>query len=123
MSVRRINRKAITRERHRRLRRKLSGTDSSPRLAVYRSSKHIYAQLINDLTNTTITSASTIDKAVSTGLKTGANVESAKVVGKIIAERALKLGVSTVVFDRGGFLYHGRVQALADAAREAGLKF
>jgi large subunit ribosomal protein L18 len=123
MSVRSINRKAITRERHRRLRRKLAGTAASPRLAVYRSSKHIYAQLINDLTGTTLTSASTIDKSVASTIKSGATVASAQVVGKAIAERAIKLGVSSVVFDRGGFLYHGRIQALADAAREAGLNF
>jgi large subunit ribosomal protein L18 len=123
MSVRSINRKAITRERHRRLRRRLSGTATSPRLAVYRSSKHIYAQLINDLTSTTITSASSVDESLKKSLKTGANVAAASEVGKAIAERAVKLGVSKVVFDRGGFLYHGRIKALADAAREAGLQF
>jgi large subunit ribosomal protein L18 len=123
MSVHQINRKAITRKRHYRLRRRLSGTADSPRLAVHRSSKHMYAQLINDLTGTTITSASTVEKDLKSSLSTGATVEAAILVGKTIATRALALGVETVVFDRGGYLYHGRVKSLADAAREQGLQF
>jgi large subunit ribosomal protein L18 len=123
MSVRKINRKAITRKRHYRLRRKLAGTAEAPRLAVYRSSKHIYAQLINDLTGVTLTSASSVEKTFKAKQPTGANVAAATAIGQTIAERAKALGVETVVFDRGGNLYHGRVKAVADSAREAGLVF
>jgi len=94
-----------------------------PRLAVYRSGKHIYAQIIIDKDGTTVAAASTIETDVRSKLKTGANVEAASLVGKIVAERAKKVGVDTVVFDRGGYLYHGRVKALADSAREGGLSF
>ncbi|MEL6746675.1 MAG: 50S ribosomal protein L18 [Pseudomonadota bacterium] len=94
-----------------------------PRLSVFRSSKHIYAQIIDDQGNVTVASASTMEKSVMGGLKTGADVEAAKAVGKTIAERAKAKDVSTVIFDRGGYLYHGRVKALADAAREGGLEF
>ena len=94
-----------------------------PRLAIYRSGKHIYAQIIIDKDGTTVAAASTIDTEVRSKLKTGANVEAASLVGKIVAERAKKVGVETVVFDRGGYLYHGRVKALADSAREGGLSF
>ena len=94
-----------------------------PRLAIYRSGKHIYAQIIIDKDGTTVAAASTIDTEVRSKLKTGANVEAASLVGKIVAERAKKVGVDTVVFDRGGYLYHGRVKALADSAREGGLSF
>jgi large subunit ribosomal protein L18 len=93
------------------------------RLSVFRSSKHIYAQLIDDESGLTIVSASSIEKPTRDGLKTGANVEAAKVVGKLIAERAQEKGIKDVVFDRGGNLYHGRVKALAEAAREGGLNF
>jgi len=93
------------------------------RLSVYRSSKHIYAQLIDDEEGVTLASASSIEKAAREGLKTGASVDAAKSVGKLIAERAKEKGVKDVVFDRGGYLYHGRVKALADAAREGGLNF
>jgi large subunit ribosomal protein L18 len=93
------------------------------RLSVFRSSKHIYAQLIDDEHGLTIVSASSIEKPTRDGLKTGASVEAAKVVGKLIAERAQEKGVKDVVFDRGGYLYHGRVKALAEAAREGGLNF
>lgn len=93
------------------------------RLSVFRSSKHIYAQVIDDQKGETIASASSIEKDMRGTLKTGANVEAAKVVGKLLAERATAKGVTSVVFDRGGYLYHGRIKALADAAREAGLKF
>jgi large subunit ribosomal protein L18 len=92
-------------------------------LAVYRSGKHIYAQIIVDKSGATVAAASSIDKEVRSKLKTGANVEAASVVGKIVAERAKKAGVDTVVFDRGGYLYHGRVKALAEAARQGGLSF
>ena len=104
---------------HSRIRRKVRGTTERPRLAVYRSLNHIYAQLIDDEKAQTIASASTTEKTL--GLKTGGNIAAAKKVGEAIAERALAAGVSTVVFDRGGYLYHGRVKALTDAARAAGL--
>lgn len=94
-----------------------------PRLAVFRSGKHIYAQVIDDKSGATVASASSIDKDVRGNLKTGASVEAATEVGKIVAERAKKAGVDQVVFDRGGYLYHGRVKALAEAAREGGLSF
>jgi large subunit ribosomal protein L18 len=98
------------------IRKKVSGTSERPRLAVFRSNKEIYAQLIDDVSNVTLTSASSAD---SKGTKT----EQASAVGKLIADNALKAGISSVVFDRGGFLYHGRVKALAESAREGGLKF
>src|SRR4029434_8045988 len=104
---------------HTRVRRRVRGTTERPRLAVYRSLNHIYAQLIDDDKAQTIASASTREKSL--GLKTGGNIEAAKKIGQAIAERALAAGVSTVVFDRGGYLYHGRVKALTDAARAAGL--
>jgi large subunit ribosomal protein L18 len=111
-----------TRQRvHVRIRRKVQGTAQRPRLCVYRSLNHIYAQVIDDLGAVTLVSASTRDKG---GSKTaGGNVAAAKEVGKAVAERALAKGIKQVVFDRGGYLYHGRVKALADAARAAGLKF
>ena len=97
--------------------------NGKPRLSVFRSEKHIYAQVIDDLTGETKASASTAEKDVKAKVKSGANVAAAETVGKLVAERALKAKVETVVFDRGGYIYHGRVKALADAAREAGLKF
>jgi len=93
------------------------------RLSVFRSSKHIYAQVIDDAASVTIASASSIEKPTRGSLKTGANIEAAKAVGKLIAERAKEKGVKDVIFDRGGYLYHGRIKALADAAREGGLNF
>jgi large subunit ribosomal protein L18 len=93
------------------------------RLSVFRSSKHIYAQVIDDAKGQTIASASSLEKSLRGSMKTGANKDAAKVVGKLVAERALQKGIKDVVFDRGGYLYHGRVKALADAARESGLKF
>ena len=93
------------------------------RLSVFRSSKHIYAQVIDDVKSETVASASSLEKDMRTSLKTGANIEAAKAVGKRLAERAASKGIKQVVFDRGGYLYHGRVKALADAAREGGLKF
>ncbi len=104
---------------HRRIRRKVRGTTDRPRLAVYRSLNHIYAQVIDDEKAQTIVAASTTEKTLAS--KTGGNIEAAKLVGQTIAERALAAGVSRVVFDRGGYLYHGRVRALTDAARAAGL--
>jgi large subunit ribosomal protein L18 len=93
------------------------------RLSVFRSSKHIYAQLIDDAKGETLATASSLEKDMRGSLKTGANIDAAKAVGKLLAERALQQGIKDVVFDRGGYLYHGRVKALADAAREGGLKF
>jgi large subunit ribosomal protein L18 len=104
-----------------RVRRRLAGTANMPRLCVFRSLKHIYAQVINDTTGTTLVSASTLDSALRGDY--GGNIEAAKKVGTLIAQRALEQGITAVVFDRGGNLYHGRVAALADAAREAGLQF
>ena len=108
---------------HQRIRKKVSGTAERPRLCVHRSSKHIRAQVIDDQIMRTIVSASSLDKEVRAQLKSGGNVTASKVVGKVIAERARAQGVEKVVFDRGGYIYHGRVKAVADAAREAGLKF
>ena len=112
-------RNQIRRRIHSRIREKLAGTDARPRLNVYRSLNHIYAQVIDDLKGETLVSASSL----SLKLKTGGNVAAAKEIGKAVAERAVEKGIKKVVFDRGGYLYHGRVKALADAAREAGLEF
>jgi len=112
-------RNAIRQRIHSRIRRKLSGTTERPRLNVYRSLNHLYAQVIDDQKGETLVSASTL----SLKLKTGGNVAAAKEIGKAIAERATEEGLKKVVFDRGGFLYHGRIKALAEAAREAGLEF
>ena len=109
----------IRRAVHKRIRRKVRGSTERPRLAVYRSLNHIYAQVIDDERGTTLVSASTTEKDLRGA--TGGNVEAAQRVGRVIAERALAAGISQVVFDRGGYLYHGRVKALTDAAREAGL--
>ena len=108
---------------HQRVRTRLAGTPDRPRLCVYRSLDHIYAQVIDDHSGKTLASASSNDGATKKNLKGGGNVAAAKVIGKAIAERAKAAGVSKVVFDRGGYKYHGRVKALADAAREAGLQF
>jgi large subunit ribosomal protein L18 len=105
--------------RHRRVRKKVTGTAERPRLAVFRSSKHIYVQAIDDLTGRTLASASTMEADVRGG--TTSTVEAAKKIGKLVGERAQAAGITTVVFDRGGFKYHGRVAAVADGAREAGL--
>lgn len=107
--------------RHARIRNTLSGTAERPRLVVYRSNKNISAQVIDDVNKVTLVSASTIEHG--NKFENGSNVQAAKLVGQKVAERALEKGITTVVFDRGGYLYHGRVQALADGAREAGLKF
>ena len=108
---------------HRRVRQKVAGTPERPRLSVFRSIGHIYAQVIDDRTGRTIVSASSIDGDTKKQIKGGGNVAAAKIVGQVIAERAKSAGVEMVVFDRGGYKYHGRVAALAQAAREAGLKF
>ena len=107
--------------RHLRVRMNIAGTASLPRLNVYRSNKHIYAQIIDDVKGVTLVSASSNDKELK--LANGSNIEAAKQVGALVAKRALEQSITAVVFDRGGYLYHGRVQALAEGAREAGLKF
>jgi len=117
------SRKQQTQKRHRRLRRHLSGTSDRPRLAVFRSNNHIYAQLIDDAAQNTLCAASTLDKDLRTNLKTSSTCDASVAVGEMVAKRALAKGIQQVVFDRGGNLYHGRVKALADAAREAGLQF
>jgi large subunit ribosomal protein L18 len=114
-----IKRNAVRQKVHARIRRKVQGTSARPRLNVYRSLNHIYAQVIDDMQGLTLASAST----VTTKLKAGGNIEAAREIGKAVAERAKEKGVTKVVFDRGGYLYHGRIKALADAAREAGLDF
>ncbi|MCA0758425.1 50S ribosomal protein L18 [Paenibacillus sp. N4] len=110
-------------KRHLRVRKKINGTAARPRLSVFRSSKHMYAQLIDDVAGVTIASASTQDKELTEAIGNGGNVAAATKVGELIAQRAQAKGVTEVVFDRGGYLYHGRIQALATAAREAGLEF
>ena len=121
--VRRLSRAAKRQRVHDRVRMSVSGTPERPRLCVYRSLEHIYAQVIDDRAGKTLVSASSADKDTKKAVKGGGNVAAAKVVGKAVAERAKAAGVSKVVFDRGGYKYHGRVKALADAAREAGLQF
>ena len=121
--VRKLSRSAHRQRVHLRVRTRVTGTPDRPRLCVYRSLGHIYAQLIDDRTGRTLVSASSLDKEMRKQLKGGGNVAAAKVVGKAIAERARAAGLELVVFDRGGYKYHGRVQALAESAREAGLKF
>jgi len=118
------SRKQQTQKRHRRLRRHLSGTANRPRLAVFRSNNHIYAQVINDEAQSTLCSASTVDKELRAGLKaSGGSCDASVAVGELVAKRAIAKGIQQVVFDRGGNLYHGRIKALANAAREAGLQF
>ena len=110
-------------KKHMKIRNRFSGTSECPRLAVFRSNKHMYAQIIDDKAQNTLVSASTLQKDVKANLEKTNNVEAAAYLGKVIAERALEKGIKDVVFDRGGFIYHGKIQALADAAREAGLNF
>ena len=109
--------------KHRRLRNRFSGTAERPRLAVFRSNNHMYAQIIDDTVGKTLVSASTVDKEVKAELEKTNNVDAAAYVGTVVAKRALEKGIKEVVFDRGGFIYQGKIQALADAAREAGLEF
>ena len=110
-------------KKHRRLRNRFAGTAQRPRLAVFRSNNHMYAQIIDDSVGNTLVSASTLQKEVKAEVEKTNNVDAAAYLGKVIAERALEKGIKEVVFDRGGFIYQGKVQALADAAREAGLNF
>ena len=121
--VKKLDKNKIRKRKHIRVRKKISGTATAPRLNVFRSSKHIYAQIIDDVAGNTLVAASTLDEAIKGKIKYGGNKEAAKEVGKLVAERAKEKGVTSVVFDRGGFLYHGRIKDLADAAREGGLEF
>ena len=113
----------LRKRRHTRVRGKVNGTPERPRLNVSRSLQHIYAQIIDNTTGQTLATASTVEKDLRTSLKSGGNVDAAKAIGKLIAERGQEKGITAVVFDRGGYKYHGRVQALADSAREGGLIF
>lgn len=113
----------VRKRKHLRVRKKINGTSTRPRLCVFRSLSHVYAQVIDDTNGVTLASASTMDKEVKDKVSGTGNVEAATEVGKLVAQRALAKGIETVVFDRGGYIYHGRVSALAEAAREAGLKF
>lgn len=121
--IKKIDRNKKRKKRHLRIRKKVVGTQECPRLNVFRSAKNIYAQLINDENGTTIVSASTLDKEFRKTGKSGGTVEAAEWVGEVVAQRALEKGFKKVVFDRGGYLYHGRVKALAEGARKGGLDF
>lgn len=121
--VNKKNRQAVRTAKHRRLRNRFSGTSQRPRMAVFRSNQNLYVQIIDDEAGNTLVSASTLQKEVKDSLEKTNNKEAAAFLGKLVAERALKAGIEEVVFDRGGYLYHGKIQVLADAAREAGLKF
>jgi len=118
-----VDRQAVRKRKQLSIRNKISGTAERPRLSVYRSNDNIFAQLIDDVNGTTLVTASTIDKEIKSDVKHGGNVESAVLVGKAIAERATAKGITNIVFDRSGYVYTGRIAALAEAAREAGLKF
>jgi len=118
-----LKRRQARLKRQVRVRRKVRGTSDMPRLCVFRSAKHVYAQIVEDTTGKTLVSASTVNADVAEGLKYTGNVDAAKAVGKAIAQKALAMNIKNVVFDRNGFLYHGRVKTLAEAAREAGLSF
>mgnify|MGYP000779355975 FL=1 len=117
------SRTVVREQKHRRLRNRFSGTAERPRLAVFRSNNHMYAQIIDDTVGKTLVSASTLDKEVKAELEKTNNVEAAAAVGTVVAKRALENGIKTVVYDRGGFIYAGKIKALAEAAREAGLEF
>ena len=117
------SRQVVRENKHRRMRNRFSGTPERPRLAVFRSNNHMYAQIIDDTVGNTLVAASTMEKSVKAELEKTNNVDAAAYLGKVIAEKALEKGIKTVVFDRGGFIYQGKIQALADAAREAGLEF
>jgi large subunit ribosomal protein L18 len=121
--IKRIDKNEIRLRKHVRVRKKISGTSEKPRLCVFRSSKHIYAQIIDDVSSTTLVAASTLDEALKGKLDYTGNKQAAKEVGKLIGSKAIEKGIKQVVFDRGGYLYHGRVKELADGAREAGLEF
>lgn len=121
--INKSSRSAAREKRHYRLRNKISGTAQRPRLAVFRSDSHMYAQIIDDIAGHTLVSASTVEKEAKEKLGSTSNTEAAQFVGELVARRAVEAGITEVVFDRGGYVYHGKVKALADAAREAGLQF
>ena len=121
--INKIDKNEIRKRKHLRVRKSVSGTTERPRLCVFRSNSHIYAQIIDDEAGVTLVSASSLDKDIKGELSNGSNIQAASAVGKLVAERAAAKEIKDVVFDRGGYLYHGRVQALAEAAREAGLNF
>jgi large subunit ribosomal protein L18 len=118
-----VDRQSVRKTKHFKIRKKISGTAERPRMSVYRSLNNIFVQIIDDVNGKTLVSASTIDKELKSEIKNGGNAEAAVVVGKKIAERAIAAGIKTITFDRSGYVYTGRVKALADAAREAGLEF
>ncbi|MGP0129128.1 MAG: 50S ribosomal protein L18 [cyanobacterium endosymbiont of Rhopalodia musculus] len=118
-----LTRRQSVQRRHRRIRKKVSGTTECPRLAIFRSNQHIYAQVIDDIAQQTLAAASTLEPDLKQSLSSGSTCEASAAVGKLIAQRTINKGIEQVVFDRGGNLYHGRIKALADAAREAGLQF
>ena len=121
--LKKVNKNEMRKNRHERVRQKVYGTPEKPRLNVFRSNNHIYAQIIDDVNGHTLISASTLDKELKEKLESTHNKEAAKLVGDLVGKRALEKGIDTVVFDRGGYVYHGRIKELADGAREAGLKF
>lgn len=121
--IKKASKNKVRLRKHIRVRKKISGTPDCPRLDVFRSAKHIYAQIIDDVNGVTLVAASTLDPAIKGSVAYTGNKEAAKAVGKLVGERAIEKGIKEVVFDRGGYLYHGRVQELADGAREAGLDF
>ena len=117
------SRSKVRAKKHMRIRNRFSGSTERPRLAVFRSNNHVYAQVIDDVNGTTLVSASTLEKDIKAELKNTDDIEAATKIGDVVAKRALEKGIKAVVFDRGGYIYHGKVKALADAAREAGLEF
>ena len=121
--IKSVSKSKVRAKKHLKLRKRFSGTAERPRLSVFRSNNHMYAQIIDDTVGNTLCSASTLDKTAKADLTKSNNVDAAAYVGKLIAERAKEKGITAVVFDRGGFIYHGKVKAVADAAREAGLEF
>ena len=121
--IKKPSRQLTRKKRHYRLRNQISGTPDRPRLNVFRSNNHIYAQVIDDIAGHTLAAASTMEKSISSSLESTADIAAAKAVGEAVAKRAKERGIEKVVFDRGGYLYHGRIKALADSAREAGLQF
>ena len=121
--VKKESRKDVRAKKHKRIRNRFSGTADRPRLAVFRSNNHMYAQIIDDTVGNTLVSASTLEKEIKAELEKTNNVEAAAYLGTVIGKRAVEKGITTVVFDRGGFIYQGKIAALADAAREAGLEF
>ena len=121
--IKKSDKNKLRRKKHMRIRNKITGTPERPRLNVYKSSKNIYAQIIDDSKGVTLVSASTVDTAIKGNVKSGGNIEAAKEVGKLIAQRAVEKGIKLIVFDRGGYVYHGRGKELADAAIAEGLEF